>query len=201
MRRCQPAECEDPHPTPGRNSPTHSVVVVRVFKSLFRYPGPVNENASRLIAAGVVALTAGYLITESWAVLGMLAYGFVARALAGPTLSPLAQVVNRLLIPLFSIPAKPVPGPPKRFAQGLGAALAVGAVVARLAGLEPMALMLVALIGVAATLESVLAFCIGCRVFACLMTVGLVPASVCEACNDLRLSAPGDHHHTDASVG
>ena len=177
------------------------MVVVSVFRNLFRYPDPVNENAARLIAAGVVALSLGYVITGSGAVLGLLAYGFIARVLAGPTLSPLAQVVNRLLLPLFSVPAKPVPGPPKRFAQGLGAALAVGAVVARLGGLEPMALMLVALIGVAATLESVFAFCIGCRIFAGLMTVGLVSASVCESCNDLRLSAPGDHHHTDASVG
>jgi len=177
------------------------MVVVSVFRNLFGYPDPVNENSARLIAAGVVALAAGYLITGSGAVLGMLAYGFVARVLVGPTLSPLAQVVNRLLIPLFSIPAKPVPGAPKRFAQGLGAALAVGAMIARLAGLEPMALMLVALIGAAATLESVFAFCIGCRVFAALMAVGLVPASVCEACHDLWLSPHGDHHHTDASVG
>jgi hypothetical protein len=175
--------------------------VVPVFRNLFRYPDPVNENAARLIAAGVVALSVGYVVTGSGAVLGMLAYGFVARVLAGPALSPLAQFVNRLLIPLFSIPAKPVSGPPKRFAQGIGATLAVGAVIAHLVDLEPVAFLLVALIGVAATLESVFAFCIGCRIFTGLMALGVIPASVCEACNDLRFSANGDHHHTDASIG
>ena len=113
------------------------MVVVRVFRNLFRYPDPVNENAARLIAAGVVALAVAYLLSGSWVVIGFLAYGFVARVLTGPTLSPLAQIVNTLLVPLLSVPAKLVPGPPKRFAQGIGATLAVGAVIARMAGLEP----------------------------------------------------------------
>jgi hypothetical protein len=36
---------------------------------------------------------------------------------------------------------------------------------------------------VAATLESVFALCLGCTVFALLMRVGVIPASVCERCN------------------
>ena len=184
----------------GGNGAVESVVVGRVFKSLFRYPDPVNEYAARLIAAGVVVLAVAYLFSGSWIVLGFLAYGFVARVLTGPTLSPLAQIVNTLLVPRLSVPAKLVPGPPKRFAQGIGATLAVGAVIARLAGLEPMALILVALIGVAATLESVFAFCIGCRIFAGLMAVGLVPASVCEACNDLSIAGRDEHLSADSSI-
>ncbi len=50
-----------------------------------------------------------------------------------------------------------------------------------------VALVLVAAIGVAATLESVFAYCIGCKVFAVLMRVGVIPPEVCEACNDLSL--------------
>lgn len=167
---------------------------------MFRYPDPVNENAARLIAVGVVALAVGYLTTESWVVLGILAFGFVVRVLAGPTLSPLAQIVNRLVIPWLKIPAKLVPGPPKRFAQGIGSTLAVGAVIARFGGFEPLALVLVALIGAAATLESVFAFCVGCRIFGVLMAVGLVPSSVCEACNELRFPERDHHQHTDASI-
>jgi hypothetical protein len=172
-----------------------------VFRNLFRYPDPVNENAARLIAAGVVVLVVAYLFSGSWVVLGFLAYGFVVRVLTGPTMSPLAQIVNRLLVPRLSMPAKLVPGPPKRFAQGVGATLAVGAVAARLAGLEPMALVLVALVGVAATLESVLAFCIGCRIFAGLMAVGLVPASVCEACTNLSMAERDEHLSSNSSIG
>ncbi len=157
-------------------------------RGLFRYPDLVNENASRMIAGGVVVVVAVYLLTGSGLVLAALAYGFVARVLTGPTLSPLAQLVNRVVVPLLDVPVRPVPGPPKRFAQGIGAVLSVSGLAAHLAGLDPLAFVLVAAIGVAATLESAFAFCIGCRIFAVLMTVGLIPQSVCEACNDLSVA-------------
>ena len=38
-----------------------------------------------------------------------------------------------------------------------------------------------------AILESVLGLCVGCKVFALLMRVGVIPQSVCEECNDLTL--------------
>ena len=54
---------------------------------------------------------------------------------------------------------------------------------------------LVALVTVAATLESVAGFCLGCTIFAALMRVGAIPESVCEECADIsgRLvhSVPG----------
>ena len=45
---------------------------------------------------------------------------------------------------------------------------------------------------VAATLESVFAYCLGCKIFTVLMRVGVIPDSVCEECNDLagRLRSP-----------
>jgi hypothetical protein len=184
----------------GGNGVAESWVADQVFRSLFRYPDPVNENAARLIAAGVVALVVAYLFTGSWIVLGFLAYGFVARVLTGPTFSPLAQIANRLLVPWFSMPAKPVPGPPKRFAQAIGAVLSVGAVAAHLTDFDVVARMLVAAVGVAALLESVFAFCVGCWIFARLMAVGLVPASVCDACNNLSLAPDEDHFSAEPSI-
>ena len=38
---------------------------------------------------------------------------------------------------------------------------------------------------IAATLESVFAFCLGCVAFGFLQRVGVVPETVCEACNDI----------------
>jgi hypothetical protein len=51
----------------------------------------------------------------------------------------------------------------------------------------------VAMILVAATLESVFAICLGCKIFAVLMRRGVIPASVCAECGDLskRLGAVG----------
>ncbi len=45
--------------------------------------------------------------------------------------------------------------------------------------------MCVALILVAATLESVFAYCLGCKVFAVLMRAGIIPESVCAECTDI----------------
>ena len=53
----------------------------------------------------------------------LLTYGFVARVLTGPTLSPLGQFVTRVLTPRLPFAPKLVPGPPKRFAQAIGAFL------------------------------------------------------------------------------
>jgi hypothetical protein len=41
-----------------------------------------------------------------------------------------------------------------------------------------------ALLVAAATLESVFAICLGCKVFAVLMRAGIIPVEVCERCND-----------------
>ena len=80
-----------------------------------------------------------------------------------------------------------MPGPPKRFAQGIGAVFTTGAAVAALAGVDTVAIVLLAFIVAAATLESVFAICVGCQLFALLMRTGLVPASVCAECADLSL--------------
>lgn len=157
----------------------------RMFRDLFRYPDPVNENAARLIAGAVLMLSVAYLATGSGIFLAALAYGFVARVLAGPALSPIAQIVGRVVVPRLSIPMKAVPGPPKRFAQGIGAVLSLGALLAHVSDAGAIAATLVFVVAVAATLESVFAFCVGCRLFAVLMSKGVVPASVCEACSDL----------------
>jgi Domain of unknown function (DUF4395) len=152
---------------------------------LLRFPNPVNEAAARVVASGVLVMVVLFLVTRQGWILVPLAYGFVARVLTGPRLSPLGQFATRVAAPRLG--PKLVPGPPKRFAQGIGAVFTVSAAVAWWAGAAPVAIALVALIAVAATLESVFAFCIGCRVFSALMRIGVIPADVCEACNDLRL--------------
>jgi hypothetical protein len=43
---------------------------------------------------------------------------------------------------------------------------------------------------VAATLESVFALCIGCKIFAVLIRAGVIPASVCDSCNDIWAARP-----------
>lgn len=97
--------------------------------SLFSFPDPVNEVSARLVAAGVVLMVLTILVFDQRWLLVVLAYGFVARVLTGPTLSLLGQLVTRIVTPRLPVAPKPVPGPPKRFAQGMGAAFSVGATV------------------------------------------------------------------------
>jgi hypothetical protein len=164
----------------------------RIMRELFSFPNPVNEVSARLVAGGVVILTIATIVFAQPVLLVLLAYGFVARVLTGPTLSPLGQFVTRVLTPKLGFEAKNVPGPPKRFAQGIGATLSVAAVVCYFGfGFETAAFVLVGLITIAATLESVFALCLGCKIFAVLMRIGIISEEVCESCNDIwRNQAP-----------
>jgi hypothetical protein len=111
--------------------------------------------------------------------------------LTGPTLSPLGWTAQNVIAPRLG-PRRPVPGPPKRFAQGIGAALTTAALVLgpvlghRLAADVPLGLLVIA-----AGLESVLGLCLGCRAFALLMRAGLVPGSECAECADVSARLAG----------
>ncbi|HWC24149.1 MAG TPA: DUF4395 domain-containing protein [Flexivirga sp.] len=153
---------------------------------IFGFPNPVNEKAARSVAAGVVVLSVVGAITGWWVVLLVLAYGFAARVASGPRLSPLGQLATRVIAPRLGT-AKLVPGPPKRFAQAIGLAFSGGALVFNLIGLQAISTVLLIVLAVFATLESVLGFCAGCFVFAQLMRLGIIPEDTCAACADISL--------------
>ena len=153
---------------------------------LFSFPNPVNEVSARLVAGGVVLMCLATIALDLPGMTAVIAYGFLARVLTGPTLSPLGQLVTRVVTPRLGLPEKLVAGPPKRFAQGIGATLSVTATVLALGfGEVGAAYVLLGLVVVAATLESVFGFCLGCTIFAALMRVGVIPVEVCERCDDI----------------
>jgi hypothetical protein len=157
---------------------------------VFSFPRTINEKAARVVA-GVVMAAAVLILATGWHwLLVVLAYGFLARVIAGPTFSPLAQFATRVAAPRLGEP-KLVSGPPKRFAQGMGFAMtATAAVLALGFGATGAANVLVAAMVVAAGLEAVFAFCLGCKVFGLLMRAGVVPDEVCAECADIW-SRPG----------
>jgi Domain of unknown function (DUF4395) len=158
---------------------------------LFSFPNPVNEVSARLVAGGVVLLSlATIVLDQPWITL-VIAYGFLARVATGPTLSPLGQLVTRVITPRLGVEPRPVAGPPKRFAQGIGAVLSTTAAVLAV-GLDLHTAAYVVLGGVivAATLESVFAICLGCHLFAVLMRAGVIPQGVCEACENIWADRP-----------
>jgi hypothetical protein len=155
-------------------------------RALFSFPNPVNEVSARLVAAGACLFAIVTLATRVDWLLAVLAYGFVARALSGPTLSPLGQFVTRVVTPRVRVEPRYAPGPAKRFAQSIGAAFTVTAAMLALGfGFDIEAYALVAVLAVFAFLEAAFGLCVGCRVFALLIRTGVVPAGVCRECADI----------------
>jgi len=159
-------------------------------RSVFSFPNPVNEVAARVVAAGVVVMCVLALsLRQSW-LLVPLAYGFWARVLTGPTLSPLGQLATRVLAPRIAVP-RPVAGPPKRFAQAIGVAFSSVALVLWFGfGAQGATWGVIGALCAAAVCESAFGLCLGCKVFAALMRHGLIPDTVCAACADVTLRHP-----------
>jgi hypothetical protein len=153
------------------------------MRALFSFPNPVNETSARIVAGTVAVLAVVTVAFQQGWLLPVLAYGFVARALTGPTLSPLGLLATRVVAPRLRVAHRYSPGPAKRFAQAIGAVFTVTATVLWFAaGLHTAALALVAVLAVFASLEAAFGLCLGCRVFYLGMRVGLVPPHVCEDC-------------------
>lgn len=158
-------------------------------EGIFSFPNPVNEVSARLVAAGVVVLALVTIVFNlPWLTL-LIAYGFIARVAAGPRFSPLGLLVTKVLTPALPFKEKLVPGPPKRFAQAIGVVFSVTAAVLAVGlGLTTAAYVVLGVLAFFAFLESALGLCVGCRVFAVLMKVGVIPEEVCERCNNLNLT-------------
>ena len=154
------------------------------MSKFFSFPNPVNETSARIVAGGAVFMGIAFVLSGNGWVLLPLTYGFIARVLAGPKLSPLGRLATQVLTPRLSIEHRFVPGPPKRFAQGVGAAFTITASVLFVLGATGAAQVVIALLVVAAFLESAFAVCLGCIGFGLLMKIGVIPEPVCEECNN-----------------
>ncbi len=158
------------------------------LRQLFSFPNPANDYAARMVAGMVVAMALGVIVLHQHWLLFLLAYGFLARVLTGPTLSPAGFLATRVLTPLFGNHVKPVPGPPKRFAQGIGVIFSWSALaLVYVFGMVGAGYAVLGVLLVFASLEAFVGFCMGCYVFGWLMRWGVIPASVCESCYDLEL--------------
>ena len=161
----------------------------------------MNEKAARVVAGVVLATVLVILATGAYWLLIPLAYGFWARVLTGPTLSPLGWAAQNVIAPRLG-PKKPVPGPAQAVRAGDGGGDGDRSARARsVLGLDTAADVILGLFVIAAGLESIFAVCLGCHVFSLLMRAGLVPESVCEECADisLRLAPRPDLHAVNRS--
>lgn len=165
--------------------------------AIIGFPNPVNEKAARTVAGGVLILSVFTLVLsfasgDAWLwIIAPVAAGFLARVLTGPKLSPLGQLATKVVAPRLGEPVL-VAGPPKRFAQAIGLVVTATGTLFLAAGRPGVTQALLGLMVIAAGLESIFAYCLGCKIFAVLMRAGLVPEATCAACADIsqRIAAP-----------
>ena len=151
------------------------------LRRIFAFPNPVNEYAARFTAGIVVSLALAAVVFGQLWLVGVIAAGFVLRLAFGPRVSPAALLSVKVLAPRLGTP-KLVPGPPKRFAQGIGAVLSASAFVLLLAGASLAGWTLIVTLIVAGSLEAFIGQCLGCIIFGLLQRRGIIPAGTCEEC-------------------
>lgn len=161
-------------------------------RTRFSFPHPVNETSARVVASGVTAMAAVAAVGDQPWLMVPLVYGFAARVATGPALSPLGLLATKVVTPRLHVEHRYSPGPPKRLAQAMGLTLSASALVLHYGAHRPRAArVLLGMLAAAAGLEAALGLCLGCKLFALAMRVGLVPESTCEACRDIWSAREG----------
>ncbi len=161
--------------------------VIQAIRETFSFPHPVNEVAARWVAGMVAVLTLTIILTDLYWLMLVLVYGFLARVLTGPKLSPMGLLATRVLVPRFGHHKKIVAGPPKRFAQFVGLMFSTTALAMTYGfGLAGVAEGVLVVLVFFALMESCLGSCAGCFVFGYLMKLGLIPEETCKRCADIQ---------------
>ncbi len=153
----------------------------RMF-SFFSFPNPVNEYAVRTVAGVVVALSVLAIVFDVRWLVVVIAVGFAARVSSGPRIDPLAWLTTAIIIPAVGNPFSPAPGPSNRFAQSIGLILSTISAILVLMGHPFVGYMVLGVLAFVAAIQSALGFCLGCYIFGHMMGWGLIPLTVCEAC-------------------
>jgi len=123
---------------------------------------PRGPRFGALITTVVLAVV---LITSSAWLLAAQALVFAAGAVFGLRYAPYGVLYRRLVRPRLGPPAELEPEAPPRFAQAVGLVFAVAGVAGYAAGLTWLGLAATAAALVAAFLNGVFGFCLGCAMY------------------------------------
>ncbi len=157
-------------------------------RRFFAFPDTVNEVAARSVATVVVVLSCLAILADQKYLLIPLAYGFWARVLSGPKISPAAIFATRVVAPRLPQYAKEVSGAPKRFAQAIGVAFSTSALILWVVlGLKTAGVVVLAGLILAASLEALFGLCLGCKIYGLLVRAGVFSPESCPECADLSI--------------
>jgi hypothetical protein len=134
---------------------------------------PRGPRFGALVTMVVIAIV---LITGSAWLLAFQAVVFATGALFGLRYAPYGLIYRWLIRPRLGPPGELEPEAPPRFAQAVGAIIAVIGVAGYAAGVRPLGIAAAALALVAAVLNGVFGLCIGCEMYLAIRRVWARPA-------------------------
>jgi len=127
----------------------------------------VNNRVVRFVAGIVMVIAIVFLINPQWWLFYLLGGDFLLRALGYRRYSPLATM-GRLLVGVLTLEPQPVNAAPKQFAAGIGVVFALVAGTLALLDLELAAQVVAGGLLGAASLEALLGYCVGCKIYSLL---------------------------------
>ncbi len=133
----------------------------------------VNESVVRLVAFFVLVILGTSFILNSVMGAMFLAFDFCVRSFTDGTYSPL-KIISMKVVELCKMPVKPVDAAPKKFAARVGMVFSILLGVAFYFDLEMLAYVVASIFGFCAFLESVFAYCVGCKVYSLLKLAKVV---------------------------
>ena len=125
----------------------------------------IDPRGPRFSAAITTVVLAVVLVTGSVWLLAVQAVVFAAGSVLGLRYSPYGLLYRSLVRPRLGPPAELEPEAPPRFAQGVGLVFAVAGVAGYAAGLTWLGVVATAFALVAAFLNAVFGFCLGCEMY------------------------------------
>lgn len=127
--------------------------------------GGIDPRGPRFAAWVTSAVLAAVLLTSSGWLLAAQTVVFLTGALFGLSKAPYGVVFRRFVRPHLAPPTELEAETPTRFAQAVGAAFGIAGTVAIASGLVGLGLVLAGFALVAALLNAVTGFCVGCEVY------------------------------------
>lgn len=125
----------------------------------------IDPRGPRFGAGITVVILAIVLITQSGWLLAAQALVFAIGAIAGLRYAPYGLLYRRLVRPRLGPPAHTEAEAPPRFAQAVGAVIAVAGVIGFAAGSAVVGTVFTALALVAALLNAAFDLCLGCQAY------------------------------------
>lgn len=121
-----------------------------------------NAAVTLVVLVAILATAGGWVATALTALQTVL---FAIGAIAGPAKTPHAFIFRTLIRPRLNAPKELEDAAPPQFAQTVGFVFLAVALVAFLAGAQVVGLVAIGLAVVAATLNAVFRFCLGCEFY------------------------------------